>query len=325
MVRTVMAKAASSKPIKLTRPTGDTGGVLQKATYTVSEQAATESVLRQLGTTVAIETEPGGLDAYAAAADLGARYRLDPWPLYEEIRRLYGQEDVPESHQRALAEQLERLTRAYEVKEERVDVALALVKPEGFTREQDASGAEIYTAEIVYPKDREHLLVPMEKLSKSNPEAFGFHYDPYNFDSNPELSLFEHVLDRLNLKPDEVEDIYFTGALTDSAKTDFFVEYKDDKGKWRNYTPDFVIRRNPPKGGKRGSGKAIIVEVKKEHDRAHPVDGERGAKAMALRGWESLNPGRLKYEMVFTASDVVGTDQVAALLPPPEEGPTGGG
>ena len=34
----------------------------------------------------------------------------------------------------------------------------------------------------------------------------------------------------LNLRPDEVEDIYFTGALTDPAKTEFFVEYKDDKG-----------------------------------------------------------------------------------------------
>jgi type III restriction enzyme len=41
---------------------------------------------------------------------------------------------------------------------------------------------------------------------------------------------------------DSVEGIYFTGALTDPNKTEFFVEYKDDKGKWRRYTPDFVIR-----------------------------------------------------------------------------------
>ena len=291
----------------------------------MSEQAATDSVLRQLGGTVTIETEPRGLDAYAAAVDLAARYRLDLWPLVEELRRLYGAEDIPESHQKALAGQLERFTRAYEVKEERVDVALALVKPEGFTKEMDETGGEVYTAEIVYPKDREHLLVPMGKLSKSNPASFGFHYDPYNFDSNPELSLFEQVLVQLNLKPAQVEDIYFTGALTDPTKTDFLVEYKDDKGKWRNYTPDFVIRMRPPRGGRRGSGKAFIVEVKKEHDRAHPVDGEKGAKAMALRAWESLNPGRLKYEMVFTAGDTVGADQIAALLPPQEEEPAGAG
>ncbi len=325
LIRTVTAKAAPGGPIALVHPSEAPRSSLRKATYSVSEQAATDSVLRQLGGTVTIETEPRGLDAYAAAADLAARYRLDLWPLVEELRRLYGAEDVPESHQKALAGQLERFTRAYEVKEERVDVALALVKPEGFTKEMDETGGEVYTAEIVYPKDREHLLVPMGKLSKSNPASFGFHYDPYNFDSNPELSLFEQVLVQLNLKPAQVEDIYFTGALTDPTKTDFLVEYKDDKGKWRNYTPDFVIRMRPPRGGRRGSGKAFIVEVKKEHDRAHPVDGEKGAKAMALRAWESLNPGRLKYEMVFTAGDTVGADQIAALLPPQEEEPAGAG
>ncbi|MGA9751013.1 MAG: DEAD/DEAH box helicase family protein [Acidobacteriota bacterium] len=323
VIRTVAATAAPAVAIKLTRPGEDSAGSLRKAIYTVSEQAATDSVLRQLGPTVTIDTEPGGLDAYAVAADLAARYRLDLWPLVEELRRLYGTEDVPEPHQRALAGQLEQLTRAYEVKEERVDVALALVKPEGFTKELDETGVEVYTAEIVYPKDREYLLVPLEKFSQLNPAALGFHYNPYNFDSNPELSLFEQVLARLNLKPAEVEDIYFTGALTDPAKTDFFVEYKDDKGKWRNYTPDFVIRRKPPKGGRRGSGKAIIVEVKAERERAHPVDGEKGRKAMALRAWENLNPKLLKYEMIFTASDTVGADQVAALLPPPEKEPAG--
>jgi hypothetical protein len=33
------------------------------------------------------------------------------------------------------------------------------------------------------------------------------------------------MLSQLKLMPDEVEDIYFTGALTDPAKTDFFIEY----------------------------------------------------------------------------------------------------
>ena len=323
VIRTVAATAGQAVAIRLTRPGEGSAGSLRKATFTVSEQAATDSVLRQLGPTVTIEIEPGGMDAYSVAEDLAARYRLDLWPLVDEVRRLYGTEDVPEPDQRALAGQLERLTRAYEVKEERVDVALALVKPEGFAKELDETGVEVYTAEIVYPKDREHLLVPLEKLSPLNPAALGFHYNPYNFDSNPELSLFEQVLVRLNLKPAEVEDIYFTGALTDPAKTDFFVEYKDDKGKWRNYTPDFIIRRKPPKGGRRGSGKAIIVEVKAERERAHPVDGESGRKAMALRAWENLNPKRLQYEMIFTAGDTVGADQVAALLPPPENKPAG--
>jgi type III restriction enzyme len=88
------------------------------------------------------------------------------------------------------------------------------------------------------------------------------------------------ILAGLGESRDSVEGIYFTGALTDPNKTEFFVEYKDDKGKWRRYTPDFVIRRKPAAGGKPGTGKAIIVEIKREHDRAHPVDGESGRKTI---------------------------------------------
>ncbi|WP_447985271.1 hypothetical protein [Nitrospira sp. Nam74] len=92
-----------------------------------------------------------------------------------------------------LARQIEEQTRQYEVTEEKVDVALALVKPEGFQKETEASGAVCYTAEIIYPKDREHLLAHFGIWGdKAGP--FGFHYDPYNFDSKPEMSFFEQML-----------------------------------------------------------------------------------------------------------------------------------
>ena len=118
------------------------------------------------------------------------------------------------------------------------------------------------------------------------------------------------MLGHLNLKPEEVEDIYFTGALTDPNKTDFYVEYKDDKGKWRRYTPDFVIRKKPKPGGKPGTGRVFIIEIKAERERAHPIDGENGRKALALRKWETLNPDRLAYQMIFTATDTVTADQL---------------
>ena len=182
----------------------------------------------------------------------------------------------------------------------------------------DASGTEVYTADIIYPKDREHLLAHFDTW-KDKAGQFGFHYDPYNFDSNPEKHFFEQMLTQLNMKPDDLEDIYFTGALTDPSKTDFFIEYKDDKGKWRRYTPDFVIRKKPAKGCKAGSGKVFIVEIKREHDRAHPIDGEYGRKAMALRTWEELNPDRLKYQMIFTGTDTVSADQVQEVRKAVEE------
>lgn len=36
-----------------------------------------------------------------------------------------------------------------------------------------------------------------------------------------------------------------------------------------------MIRRKPAAGGAPGSGGTLIVEIKREHDRAHPVDGEK--------------------------------------------------
>ena len=50
------------------------------------------------------------------------------------------------------------------------------------------------------------------------------------------------------------------------------------------------------------------MEIKREHDREHPIDGENGA--MAVRRWVGLNAERLKYEIIFTGSDTVAGDQL---------------
>jgi len=302
LVRTVARKEGELKPLRLERLKGDFASGLTRAVYTVTQQQATASVLRQVGETVTIATIPDSVDAYSAAVELAARYRIDLWTVYEELRRLYGSDDIPFLQLDGLATQIEAQTRFYEVREETVDRALALVKPEGFVKTLDTSGTGIYTAEIIYPKDREHLLLKRETMARDNPHDFGFHYSPYDFDSNPEKSFFELMLHHLNLESAEVEDIYFTGALTDPAKTDFFVEYKDDKGKWRRYTPDFVIRRK--------NGQVYIVEIKAERERSDAVDGEKGRKTMALRKWESLNPDRLTYQIIFTGTDTVTVDQI---------------
>ena len=309
--RTVVRKDTEPKPLSLVRPrSGGTGPGLARATYTLVQQEATYRVLAQVGDTVQIEAPPRASDAYAAAVELSTRYRLDLWEVYEELRRIYGQTDIPEEHVDALGTQVEAQRGGYEITEEKVEVALALVKAQGFDKEHAATGSEIYTAEIVYPKDREYLLARLAAW-EVKAGGFGFHYAPYNFDSAPEMSFFEQLLGELKLHPNEVEDIYFTGAITDPAKTDFFVEYKDDKGKWRRYTPDFVIRRKPAPGEK--SGRAYIVEIKREHDRSHAVDGEKGSKALALQRWVDLNPERLRYQMIFTASDAVPFDQTKTV------------
>lgn len=311
-IRTVVAAKSSGNTFTLAKPTSSKSGSLVRRDFTLEERESTFSVLQQLGDSIVIEALPDTTDSYAVAVELAGCYRLDVWKVYEELRRVYGSDEIPVAHLPELALQLEDQTRAYEVREEKVDIALALVKPDGFVKGKDASGAECYTAEIVYPKDREHLLASFAAW-REKAGTLGFHYDPYNFDSSPEMSFFEQALRELKLRAEEVEDIYFTGALTDPAKTDFYVEYKDDKGKWRRYTPDFLIRKKPPAGGSPGTGKVIIVEVKSERERGHSVDGEKGRKAIALRNLENLNPDRLRYEMIFTDSDTVPGDRLAPL------------
>lgn len=296
-VRTVVRRDTAVAPLRL-EPVGPRRDGLKKATYTVAIQQATRSVLRQIGETVTVEAEPDTIDTYAAAVELAARYRLDLWAIYNELRRLYPAADIPFDDLADLAAQIETQTRTYEVGEETVEVAMALVRADGFSKEV-SEGAEVYTAEIMYPLDREKLLLSVKEV-KENRAGYGFHYEPYNFDSNPEKSFCEQILQQLDVDPDEIEDIYFTG---DSSKTEFFVEYRDDKGKPRRYSPDFVIRKTREAGGK-----ALIVEIKSERERENPIEGMIGRKAMELRKWVGLNPDRLKYEMIFTGGAVVTPD-----------------
>lgn len=313
IIRTVIKKDGPQKTITLQRPQGSAKKSLEKRIYTIGEQESTYSVLRQIGETIKIESAEQEYSSYEAAIELSAIYRVPFWTIYQELTKNYALTAIPSSDLGLLGRQIESLISHYEVKEERIDVALALVKPDGFNREIDSSGSEIFTADIIYPKDREHLLLSYESLKEGNIGNFGFHYSPYNFDSNPEKSFFEQMLLNLNVDPDDIEDIYFTGALTDPAKTDFSIGYKDDKGKWRNYTPDFLIRKKPEKGKKPGTGKVIIVEIKAERERDHRIDGENGKKALAIRKWEKLNPERLRYQMIFTSTDIVTSDQMKGI------------
>ena len=312
-VRTVVRAAPSSREgpegLALERPATQ-GSSAHGRTYTLGEHVVGPKVLQQVGVTIAIESGPDIVSSYTAAVELASRYRLDSLDVRAKLTALYPDGGVPTVDLPDLGRQIERQTRPYEVKEERVDNALALVKEDGFLREVDATGAVVYTAEIVYPIDREQYLMKWEDAHARFTRDFGFYYSPLQFDSRPELSFFEQILDQLNLKAADVEDFYFTGGLTDPAKTDFFVEYKDDHGKWRRYTPDFVLRKKAGPGRPKGSGRVYIVEIKAERDRDDGVNGERGTKAMELRKWEALNPDRLKYEMIFTSTEYVTHDQM---------------
>jgi len=238
------------------------------------------------------------VDVYSFACELSSLYRLPLMMIYEKIKALYPDGEIPETHTIEIRKQLEEKLRNYTITEEEIEVALALVKPQGFNKEEK-EGQTVYTTEIVYHKDKENLLLKYERFKEQNKGwyqlEFGFHYSPYNFDSNPEKDFFEQLLLMLNENPADVEDIYFTGAITDTNKTDFIFEYKGKDGRWHNYTPDFLIKKK--------NGKMLIVEIKAEPYR----DPE---KEKAIKEIEGLNPDRLKYEILITDKDEIGYENI---------------
>jgi hypothetical protein len=300
LVRTVVKKDIVQNSIKLVKPVNVENKKLIKATYTLSEKKSSNKILNQVGDTEEIISTDIRLSPYFVAVDLAATYHLALWNVYDELRRIYGDEKILLSHVSSLSNQIEEQNRVYDIQEEQIEKAVALVKFNGFDKSLE-NGTEIYTAEISYPIDKEHLLRKWEEW-KGESNDFGFHYTPYNFDSHPELDFFEQILEEMNLHPKYVEDVYFTGALTDPQKTDFFVDYKGDDELWHHYTPDFIIRLK--------DGKCLIVEIKREHDQDHPIDGQNGRKAMAMRSLVGLNPDQLKYQMLFTKSDSFDYDQL---------------
>src|SRR6266571_970001 len=259
--------------------------------YDVREREDRRRLLVESGVQ-ALDVSDEPEDIYFVSVELAETYRLGLEKLYDLLRKAYPSGDIPTTHLFKLKEQIESQLKNYEITEETVEVALALVKLDGFEREE-RNGNTVYTAEIIFHKDREDLLLRYEQFKESRGKELTFHYSPYNMDSHPEKDFFLALIDALDEDPDNIDNIFFTGAITDAKKTDFLFEYKDKKGKWRTYTPDFVVRKK--------NGKILIVEIKGEIFREE-------TKEIALKEIENLNPDRLKYEVLFTKADEIGFD-----------------
>lgn len=317
VVRTVVKGKASEEPLRLTVP-DVSASVITETIMRLSERKAAYGVLEEVGDAVEIVAVPQVADIRAVAVELSGIYRLDLWTIYDELRRVYGDEaDIPKEHIAPLAEQIEAQTRNYVIHEETVEKALALIRIDKATGEpvgwkKETEGGEVaYTAEISYPVDKQNLLVKLEDW-KDRAGEFAFHYDPYNFDSNPEVAFLERLLADLQTRADEIEDVLFTGAITDPKKTDFHIDYKGEDGKYHSYSPDFIIRRK--------DGRCLIVEIKNaqfeagtredlsRYERNEAAVTVEGRKAVAVKELEKLNPDRLKYEIIF-AGDTLAYDQ----------------
>ncbi len=290
-VKRIVVDENKQKEITIEKPDIDKQ-TAKKIIYDVKERENRKVLIESGMETIELSEEFA--DIYEIAVELSAMYRLDLSKIYEMLNNAYADGEIPISHIIGLKEQIEKQTKNYKITEEEIEVALALVRIEGFDKEE-IDGKSIYTTEIIYHKDKENLLLKYEHFKGSNKKDFSFHYSPYKMDSNPEKDFFERLLEALNENPDDVEDIYFMGAITDPKKTDFLFEYLDKNGKYRSYTPDFLIRKK--------NGKILIVEIKGEVFRDE-------TKEMALRQIANLNPDKLKYQVLITKGDEIGFENV---------------
>ena len=223
--------------------------------------------------------------------------------LLAALRQVYETSEVPDHHMDALGQQIEAQRNQYEEAWDEIEVAVALVKADGFEL-SEVNCKPVYTARISFDKKNQHLYKTANQTANAaHALRSSFHYEGYNFDSNPEAEFLDWTLGLLQAHPHQIEGLWFTGGLTDAGKTDLRAEYLGDDGRWHSYTPDFVLRR--------ADGKHLVVEVKNDKlspdinaDMARHAIGEaaqtlEGRKAVALKRWEQLNPDRLSYHVMF--------------------------
>jgi hypothetical protein len=298
LVRSIVEKDDAARvkaELSFMMPETAEAATVKRRGFRMVKSDMTKNVLQQ-ETEEEIEIEADTIDLRTMATELAANYRLDNALLYGKLKDLYApQTEAPSLHLAALSQQVTEQSKLYEEKEVEVIEALALVKLEGFDKQGEGEAA-VYTAEISYQKHKSNLILYEKQARAGNPQGFGFHYSPYNFDSLPEHDFFTRMLNHLNAKPEEVADIIFLGGLTSPNKTDVYIEYMGEDGKRHHYFPDFIVRRK--------DGKCLIVEIKAKNKENDLTDGRDGRKAMALRRWENLNPDTLKYQMIF-ADDTV--------------------
>ena len=304
------AEPGTAAPLHLTVPDVAAPAGVSIETLTPVQTASGKTALQKVdGGDDVLPAPPPELDSYAAAAELAANYHLPTAEVLAALRRAYGAgADIPDYHLDALGQQIEAQRSDYEEHFEEIDVAIALVKAEGFER-SERGGQPVYTARISFAKERE----PLYLMARDTPDAAhalanSFHYEGYNFDSGPEAEFLQWALAQLQDEAHQIEGVWFTGGITDPAKTDLYAEYLGDDGRWHRYTPDFVLRR--------ADGKHLVVEIKRDSyspdiqgdldrlARGEAAQTKEGQKAVALKAWEGLNPDTLAYHVMFADTDI---------------------
>jgi len=224
------------------------------------------------------KVEQTRFDTRETSAELARRYDLDFFVLLREVKKIHEGLDFTKIEIEKIGVQIEKcLGDRFEIKIKKETITWALLKKEGFDFDEKTKQ---YSTKIRYSND--------DLLREFQNEKFAFHYSPYNFDSGDEKRFFDWLLEKVGESAENIDDIFFTGAITTPEKTDFWFWYRGVDEAWHRYTPDFLIRRK--------DGKIFIVEIKPEKNEQTDLTTQK--KAEKLRQIVKINPDKFKFEIV---------------------------
>ena len=225
-----------------------------------------------------------------AASVIATKYHLTTLAVLKELQKIYTEGTMPQSHLQAFFLQIDAHKKDYTETIVTIKKVLAIIKTaEGFQKSADG---KYYFHTIKFQEGKSPIFKENTAGSK-----YGFHYEPYNFDSNPENDFFEKILNVISSKPQEIEDIYFTGGITSPDKTDIHFEYKGIDGKYHKYYPDFLVRKK--------SGEVFIIEIKASNKQHDP---DVVAKEKAVQEIANINENKIKYCVLYTENKTIATN-----------------
>jgi hypothetical protein len=180
------------------------------------------------------------------------------------------------------------------IKEEMLELTKAFPFKINVKRELQEADTEAFARRLVVYREQE------EKDGRTS--HFGFHVNPYNFDSKDELEMFQYL--RSHLKEGErVNDVYFTGGITNIKHNEFFFDYQENlvEGGYKlsKYFPDFLIETS--------FGRYLVLEVKSgAEEMTYKSEKERFEKGEITK--DEITSGPLMKEIGFKEFNQLNND-----------------
>ena len=306
-VERAVEKKLANAEIHLIRPVAKGLPPILRATLTPDFSGPRE-ILMPTGQSKELPPRKRFMDCYSATSKIASRYHLSHMLILKKLKKLYPEGEIPQNHLYGIFDQVEKQGENYEIVEEEVTEAMALIRfkdehgEDVFEKDENSSYVHrLRMQKSTYEQMQENgLLIGDNELEDKH--GLSFHYTPYNFDSIPEHSFFQQILSMLNEGPEDIEVFLFTGGLTDPKKTDFHFEYLGEDKRYHRYFPDFVIVKK--------TGEFYIIEIKAERDKGNSIVE---AKAKAVERLQKVQSHKFKYQVVYTSVNQISSRNITAI------------